>query len=204
METLLPVLAVNTLSYFRNFITPAARLLTFQFVHQPHSKVFCPAGRRNDAVGNGFTQFCRRCSRFLRSREVFFQSRGAPDRHGAADPDQLTGPRVEHFLILKSRIFFLICIGISSKRDGRSAVGANGAGRGCALYLYPTIFPLSSIFPPCGGLRFLCFSELPLCMESSTLPSPAHQLIYAVVFGRSGCGNSPKYYTYREVRLPQQ
>ena len=71
----------------------------WELIFQGEYEIFCPAGRGNHAVGQGFPQFGAGGACFLRGREVFLQSGGAPDRHGAADPDQLPGPGIQHFLV---------------------------------------------------------------------------------------------------------
>jgi len=78
-----------------------AAQLPFQFVHQPHRKIFGPPRWRDNAVGKCFPQFSRSGSRFLRSREVFLQSGRAPDGHSAADPDKFAGSDVKHFLVFE-------------------------------------------------------------------------------------------------------
>ena len=91
--------------------------LQVQLLFHTQDKVLCPPRRCNDAIGEGFLQFGPGSAGFLRSREVFFQSGGAADRHRAADPDELPGLCVEHFFILKIEDFFpdfhwfLLCAG---------------------------------------------------------------------------------------------
>jgi hypothetical protein len=72
-----------------------------EFVHETQDEILGSACRRDDAVGEGFLKFCCCCSSFLRSREVFLQSRGAADRNCAADPDELPGFCIEYFFVLE-------------------------------------------------------------------------------------------------------
>ena len=100
-----------------NHIGESSPSLIFEFVHEPDHEILGPSGRRNDAIGEGLLQFRRSSSRFLRAREVFFQSGGATDRHGAADPNELPGFCVENFFILEIENLFpyfhpiLLCAG---------------------------------------------------------------------------------------------
>ncbi len=73
----------------------------FQLPGKIQDKILGPPRRCDNPVGEGFLQFGVRCAGFLRAREVLLQSGGAPHRHGAADPDQLPGPGVEHLLVLE-------------------------------------------------------------------------------------------------------
>jgi hypothetical protein len=73
--------------------------LQLQFFFHAQGKIFRPSRRGDDAVGNGLLQFGAGGAGFLREREVFFQSGGAPDRHGTADPDQFTGLDIEHLFV---------------------------------------------------------------------------------------------------------
>jgi hypothetical protein len=70
-----------------------------QLVRQGEHKIFRPACRGDHAVGQGFLQFGVGGAGFLRGREVFFQSGRAADGHGTADPDQLSGARVQHLFV---------------------------------------------------------------------------------------------------------
>jgi hypothetical protein len=74
--------------------------MTVEFVELAEDEVFGPPGGGDDPVGHGLAEFLGGCTCFLRDREVFFQSVGAPHRHGAADPDQLTGLDIENLGIL--------------------------------------------------------------------------------------------------------
>lgn len=75
--------------------------LEFQLVRHVQYKILCPAGRGDHPVGKGFFQFGFGCTGLLRAREVFFQSGGTADRHGAADPDQLPGTGIQNLFILE-------------------------------------------------------------------------------------------------------
>jgi hypothetical protein len=75
--------------------------LNFQLFRHVQHEILRPAGRGDHAVGQGLFQFGFCCTCFLRAREVFFQSGGAADRHGATDPDKFPGARVQDLFILE-------------------------------------------------------------------------------------------------------
>jgi hypothetical protein len=77
----------------------------FQFFSHAEHKILGPAHRRNHAVGEGLLQFRFGCACRLRTCEVFLQSGGAADRHGAANADQLPGPGVKNLFILEIEDF---------------------------------------------------------------------------------------------------
>jgi hypothetical protein len=68
-----------------------------EFFKLAEDEVLGPAGGGDDPIGHGLAEFFRGGACFLRDREVFLQSVGAPHRHGAGDPDQLPGPDIENF-----------------------------------------------------------------------------------------------------------
>ena len=72
----------------------------FKSVELAEHEILGPPRRGDDAVGHGLAEFFGCCACFLRDREVFFQSVGAPDGHGAPDPDQLPGLDIENLGIL--------------------------------------------------------------------------------------------------------
>jgi|GEM_PF-3340042 hypothetical protein len=69
-------------------------------LHAQH-EIFCPAARRDDAVGQGLLDFRCRCACLLRDREVFAQSVRTANRHGAGDSDQLAGAQIQHLFVLE-------------------------------------------------------------------------------------------------------
>jgi len=66
-----------------------------QLLSQAKYQILGPPCGGDDAIGESFAQFCLCGTSLLRGREVFLQSGGAAGRHGAADPDQFPGTRVE-------------------------------------------------------------------------------------------------------------
>jgi tRNA(adenine34) deaminase len=90
------------------------RRLDFQFVSHVQHKILGPAHRGDHPVGERFFQFGFACTSCLRTCEVFFQSGGAADRHGAADADKLSGSGVKNFFILEIEDFFPDFHGVSS------------------------------------------------------------------------------------------
>jgi hypothetical protein len=77
----------------------------FQLFGQVKDKVLGPPGGGDHAVGQSFPQFSFSCTCLLRAREVFLQSGGAADRHGAADADQLPGPGIQNLFVVEIEKF---------------------------------------------------------------------------------------------------
>ena len=77
----------------------------FQLFGHVQHKVLGPPGGGDHAVDQSFPQFSFSCTCLLRAREVFLQSGGAADRHGAPDADQLPGPGIQHLFVVEIEKF---------------------------------------------------------------------------------------------------
>lgn len=70
------------------------------------NEIFGPSRGGDDSVGQSFPEFRLTGTGFLRDREVFGQSIGAPYGHGAGHADEFPGLGVENFLVLEIQYLF--------------------------------------------------------------------------------------------------